>query len=275
MGAGYIGTALLQQWVDPSVEFTATTTTEEKVSSLDSMAKHVVVMEGTDRDAVAKLVDGSDVLVVCVAPSTSDNYREVYLDTANSIAASLDGRERPFYLLYTSSTSVYGDQNGASVDEATERCPISESARILCEVEDIILGCSSSAVTSCVLRLGGIYGPGRGLQARARRMSERQLTGTGELPTNHSHRDDIVAGIRFCIDKRCQGVVNLVNDDHTSRKELYANLCRGLNVPEPVWNESQPLTHGSNCKVSNAKIKELGFHFLHPMALVKTEEHIL
>ena len=163
------------------------------------------------------------------------------------------------FLLYTSSTSVYGNQKGAQVDETSQRNPLSEQSEILSEVEDVFLAAATNMLDVSVLRLGGIYGPGRSLEQRAKRMSQKILRGSGQEVTNHIHLQDITSGIEFCITHHLKGVFNLVNDAHPTREQLY----RHLGAKTLHWgNEAmQPVT---NVVVSNAKIKGCGYDFRYP-----------
>jgi len=66
-------------------------------------------------------------------------------------------------LIYTGSYAVYGDREGAWVDEASPVAPPTRMVKILCETEQVLLSASSDDMSVCILRLGGIYGPRREL----------------------------------------------------------------------------------------------------------------
>jgi len=66
-------------------------------------------------------------------------------------------------LIYTGSYAVYGDREGAWVDEASPVAPANPNGQILCETEQVLLSASSDDMSVCILRLGGIYGPRREL----------------------------------------------------------------------------------------------------------------
>jgi len=177
------------------------------------------------------------------------------------VKKSLEKRKKPLYLIYTSSTSVYGNQEGRTVNEDDARSPGSKSGKTLCEVENNYLSMSNKYITTCILRLGGIYGTDRTLESRALKMSGKELLGTGEEPTNHSHLEDITSAIEYCISHKLSGTYNLVSDEHPSRKALYDKLCKSLKVSPPIWKTSQNKTRTTNALVSNEKIKKAGFKF--------------
>lgn len=267
LGAGYIGASLATTWTNADDIFWVSTTTPEKVAVLEKSVARAFLLQGHDKQRLVDILNECDVLVVSVAPGREKSYGETYLQTALSIREAVINRQKPLYLLYTSSTSVYGDHQGKVVDEASPLLNESEKGEILSSTEDVILSCENKHIKSCVLRLAGIYGPGRELERRAQSMSGRMMDGAGHLPTNHIHRDDILRAIEFCVSKGLQGVYNLANDEHRSRRVLYESLCLEQKIPAPQWDSSKHSEHGSNCIVSNAKITKAGFTFLFPTIL--------
>ncbi|MBA2368770.1 MAG: NAD-dependent epimerase/dehydratase family protein [Candidatus Protochlamydia sp.] len=263
MGAGYAGMAVLNYFQKLSHEIYVTTTRSECVMDLKPYSKEVLLLN-EEYDGFQKLIDKCDGIIVMVAPKNPQNYEEVYLNTAKKITSSIKGRAAPFYILYTSSTSVCEGIKEEWADEDSQLDPTSENAKILLRSERLYL---DSGAFTCVLRLGGIYGPGRDLPDRARRFSGKELAGTGEEPTNHIHLHDIVSAISFCLDHRLTGLYHLVNDDHPTRQELYSNFCQQMDIPRPVWNPHLVSLKGSGYKISNTKIKEAGFVFRHPFLI--------
>lgn len=270
LGTGYVGMALLKGWEEPSVSFWASTTTASKLEYLSQYAEKAVLIKGSDEKTLRLLLADCDGMVIAAAPNSGGDYKETYLDTAKAVRGALLGRDKPFYLLYLGSTSVYGDHGGELVDETSECLNESEQGKILSQTEKLYLDTCSEAITPCIVRLGGIYGPGREMAARGLSLSGRKMGGTGGEPTNSIHLDDILRGIAFCICHRCKGIFNLVSGDHPTRKELYDKVCQNLGVPPPLWSGSMESLHGSNCIVSPLKISNLGFTFAHPFIEIES-----
>lgn len=243
VGAGYVGMALLHYLKDKEHEIYVTTRDENRVGLLKDYAKEVILLKSSED--LEKAIEKCEAMIVLIAPKNKQSYEDTYLAMAKSISSILKKREKPFYLIYTSSTGVYEgiDEEWAREDLILK--PISENGKILLQTENLLLGCT----TTCILRLGGIFGPDREIGVRALRLADKELPGTGDEPTNHIHQGDIVSGIAFCLEHHLSGIYNLVNNDHPLRKELYP-LCR--------WNKGLSLGKKSY-KVSNQKIVEAGF----------------
>lgn len=266
VGAGYVGMALLGSWENPKDHFFATTTTEAKVQKIQSYSlvekTHAIkITESTDLEI---FLDECDAVIFTIAPKKDSNYKETYLATALAFSKALKNRKKPLFVLYTSSTSVYGNQKGALVEETSSRIPLSETSKILSEVEDVFLSCANPKVEVCILRLGGIYGPKRTLEDRAIKMSKKNLLGCGQEATNHIHLEDITDAIEFSIKNRLKGVYNLVNDAHPNRKQLYDHICARLKISPPNWECEDSARRVTDVIVSNKKIKQCGYTFKYP-----------
>ena len=258
MGAGYVGMALLTSFEKKSYEVCITTTQKERVEMLKLYGQQVLLLNSADDQNLKETLETCDGIIILIAPKNSQSYEETYLHTAKRIVSALGERLTPFYILYISSTSVYEGTEGEWVFEDSPLHPYSENAKILLQTERCYL---NAGVDTCILRLGGIYGPKRDLLDRARRFSGTQMSGTGLEPTNHIHLSDIINAINFCLTSSLLGIYNLVSDSHPTRKGLYSSLCFSLGLPIPIWNDTESKI--KSYKVSNQKIKESGFTFTH------------
>lgn len=146
--------------------------------------------------AVAELPASLDAVVLAVAPSSAlDGYDRVYPPAARA-AVTLAEASGARALVYTSSTGVYGERDGGWVDETTVLRGEGPGNRALIEAEQLLLTSGRSGVT--VLRVAGIYGPGR--DPRARFEFAAQLAMRGEYWVNLAHRADIVTAIVGALD---------------------------------------------------------------------------
>lgn len=248
IGAGYVGRAFLADWPN----LIATTTNPDNIKELKQLSPHVEVVNGSEKEKLKMLVEKCDFAVVCVAPKDRTKYAETYLETAKTLSEILSERTTPFYLLYTSSTSVYGNHEGADVDESSPCKADSNNGKILIATEECYLNIPNIDV--CILRLGGIYGPGRDLNSRAARFSGKTLNGR-DIPTNSSSLSMITSGIRWCVEQRLKGIYNLVESKHPTRGEMYGKLLEKLNMPKPSWEHP----HSGGACITNKKIIDSGF----------------
>ena len=106
-------------------------------------------------------VGAVDYLVYCAAATDHDEegYRKAYVQGLQNVLSWLDDYgQAPERVIFVSSSSVYGQQDGAWVDETCETVATGYSGRLMLEAEQVAL---NSGIPASVLRLTGIYGPGR------------------------------------------------------------------------------------------------------------------
>ena len=264
IGCGYVGGAVAQYWQNKDFVITATTTTDERVPELQKIANKVIVVKGNDPELLKSILQHQDVVLLSVGAKRGSNYEDTYLGTAKNLVSILNYCPNIHHLIYTGSYSLYGDRNGVWVDEETPPAPASKNAQILRKTEDILLSADNENLRVCILRLGGIYGPGRELVKIFGRVAGTTRPGKGEDVTNWVHLDDIVGAIEFARDHRLQGIYNLVDDSHLNSKELIGNVLTKNNLADVSWDVHEKSNRAYNAWVSNQKIKDAGYQFIHP-----------
>lgn len=268
IGCKYVGYAVAEYWQEKmNFVVTATTTTPERVPALQAVAKRVVVVEGKDPEGLLSVLQNQDVVLLSVGAKSADTYEETYLHTAQTLVSVLKNIPSVRQLIYTGSYSVYGDRNGAWVDEESPLRPANSNEQILSDTEEILLSLSSENRAVCILRLGGIYGSGRELVKIFGRVAGTKRPGNGEDTTNWIHLDDIVGAIEFARQHQLQGIYNLVDDAHLTNRELLSRICEKHNLPTVIWDSRQKSTRPYNAKVSNQKIKNAGYQLIHPQMI--------
>ncbi|RCJ27813.1 NAD(P)-dependent oxidoreductase [Nostoc minutum NIES-26] len=268
IGCGYVGYAVAQYWQQKMTFLvTATTTTPERIPMLEAIAQKVVEVQGNDPEKLKSVLQNQDIVLLSVAPKGGKFYKETYLDTAKNLVAVLQHVPSIKQLIYTGSYSVYGDRNGAWVDETMPVVPNYANGEILKETEEVLLAASNENLRVCILRLGGIYGPNRELLKIFGAASGTSRPGNGEDVTNWIHLDDIVGAIEFVRQHHLQGIYNLVDDAHLTSRELLDTLFEKRNLPKVSWDSSIKSNRPYNAKVSNQKIKDAGYQLIHPQML--------
>lgn len=223
--------------------------------------------------------DTSAVVVAIAADSpTEEAYRAAYVDgLSNVLEAVLASGSGVRRVLFVSSTAVYGDAGGGWIDEGTTPGPGGFPGRTIREAEELLYTrLRGTGVTPVVLRLGGIYGPGR------TRLIDQVRGGTAVIPaeprfTNRIHRDDAAAAIvHLCTMEAVPGPVYLgVDDDPAELGEVLTFLAAELGLPLPASSpagsdgapggvrQSEP-ARGGNKRCSNALLRGTGFEFEYP-----------
>ena len=162
---------------------------------------------------------------------------------------------RPARLVYLSSTGVYGTRSG-EVDEQTPVEPEAPQAigRLAAEALYRPLG-------GVVLRVAGIYGPGRGLHQRLQAGTFR-LPGEGSRRTSRIHVDDLVSAIEVALARAAPGSVLCVADAApVPLREVVEWLCVRLSLPPPpsIPLEAAPPTLRGDRAVRARALEALGW----------------
>lgn len=262
VGAGYLGSALATEWKKQGAHVTVTTTTQSRVEFLKSVADRVWLLDHSGLVPWGEELAACDAVMVTVAPKSRslEAYRVCYVETIkNVIAASLVATTFP-HLFYTSSTSVYGEWNGADVTETTLPSALDPYATLLYQSEQILLRArEEQGLRVTLLRLGEIIGPGRELENRLKRGHNKPFPGDGTRFVNVSHLHAILEAIAFCYTTGSMGVYNLCSSAHPTRLELYQTIAKREGLPLPLWDPQLQASHQGNKRVLSRKIAEAGF----------------
>ncbi|MBE9047912.1 NAD-dependent epimerase/dehydratase family protein [Pleurocapsales cyanobacterium LEGE 10410] len=265
IGCGYVGSTVARLWHQEN-DVTVTTTTPDKSQILQAIASKVVVLTGNDLESIQQVVADCDIVLLSVGAKqrTPETYRQAYLETAKNLVAAIKNTSRVKQLIYTSSYGILNNQSGDLIDETVSVNPSSEFGKILHQTEQVLLSVPETEFKTCILRLSGVYGPGRELIKIFRGIAGKTRPGTGEDYTNWVHLYDIARAIDFGQKKQLQGIYNLNSDQFLTTKEFFQNLFQAHNLPPITWDSSQTSIRTYNLKLSNQKIKDAGFEFAHP-----------
>jgi nucleoside-diphosphate-sugar epimerase len=143
------------------------------------------------------------------------------------------GELRPGVLVYISTTGVYGDAGGGDVSEQTPPAPRTDRATRRLDAETRAREwCSKRGVRWVILRVPGIYGPGR-LQLARLRHGDPVVRLEEAGPGNRIHVDDLVAACSAALERDVTGVFNVGDGDHASGTEVLLTLARLTGLPAP------------------------------------------
>lgn len=200
-------------------------------------------------------------IIVTLTPSefSGEGYRKGYVVPCRHLQQVLNGLDYSPYVIYVSSTGVYGQKEGEWVDEQSPTEPGNERGKMLLQAERLIADLS---VPSTRLRCSGIYGEGRDFMVRQLKQQDVTLRDSW---SNRIHQDDVARFIEFIIENpEKREPLYLLNDDQpTKQYQVYQWLADQLDVPVPNEVEPGPGPRGSK-RCDNSKLRESGFKLKYP-----------
>lgn len=218
----------------------------------------VMACDVADAASMARL-PVADAIVHCAASGRggAEAYQRVYVDGC----ANLTRRFPKVPLLFTSSTSVYGQIDGSFVAETSLAEPDRETGTLLLAAEKSVIDGGGY-----VARLSGIYGPGRSVILRKFLATEAVIEEDGRRYMNQIHRDDAAEAVFHLLSNHAaSGVYNVSDSQPLGQKECYEALARIFLLPVPPsgprdLNRKRGWTHK---RVSNEKLRATGWepHF--------------
>jgi nucleoside-diphosphate-sugar epimerase len=271
-GCGYVGQATADLFHAAGWDVEGWTASEESAAALSAKPYPACQVDISNHDQVAEHPGTFDAVIHCASSRGGgvEFYRQIYLNGARNL---LD-RFAETKLLFTSSTSVYGQCDGSWVTEESETKPARDTGRVLLETEKLVLERRGT-----VVRLAGIYGPGRSA------LLYKFLAGTAIIDqerdrfVNQVHRDDIASAIFFLVTRETQRtqIYNVVDDQPMLQTECYRWLAQRLDRPLPPIGKSTGLRKrgNSNKRVSNARLRSLGWTPQYPTFVDAMEKSIL
>jgi nucleoside-diphosphate-sugar epimerase len=266
-GLGFSARALAERLAEAGWTVAGTTRSAEKASELRAAGIEAVLF---DRDHPLDPADlaGTSHLLVSIAP---DQDGDPVLDRHAADIAALTGLQ---WIGYLSTTGVYGDWQGAEVDEASELRGAKgrNRRRIEAEAAWLVLQ-AEKGLPVHVFRLAGIYGPGRSALDQVRAGRARRIDKPGHL-FSRIHVEDIARVLLASIGRPNSGrIYNVCDDEPAAAAEVTAYACRLLGVEPPPLipleqAEMSPMALSfweDNRLVSNRRLhEELGVTLAYP-----------
>ncbi len=271
IGCGYLGRRVAQRWVDAGDNVVALTRSADHADGFRENGIQPIVGDVLKPETLRNLPPAKTVLyAVGYDPSGPASKRAVYIDGLWNVLAALPASVEQF--LYVSSTSVYGQSNGERVDETSPCVPHTDGGRICLDAEQLVRSTLENRVPVHILRLSGIYGPGR-LIARIDGLRERRpLPRNPDGWLNLIHVADAAAAVIAVADQEAPtSDLLLVSDDRPLKRQGYYQLLAQLvSAPAPVFEtdnleagDASPPDLGKRCDNRRLRI-ERGITFDFP-----------
>ena len=229
IGCGYTGLATARRLAVQGVPVWGTTRSADRAHAIRAAGAEPLLFDAGQDVLPDELRGRFDVVVDTVGPAFE---REG--DTTEQILGALDGFPLQRFI-YLSSTSVYGDFDGAWVDEDSPCAPTAPAGVRRLAVESLLASrCAAGGLPVVILRLPAIYGPGREgllLKIRAGRL---YVVGDGSGYGNRIHVDDLADAVVSACRRAAPGTTYLVTDDEPAPRGEVADYVAGLlGLPPP------------------------------------------
>lgn len=239
-GCGYVGRRLALRLRD-RFEVTALVRTAETATALQRLGIKALLIDLDRPRAGSSLPERLDQeAIVYLTPPPAVGESDLRLDRFLHLAIV-----PPKSFVYMSTTGVYGDTDGGFVDESSPVQPRTERARRRVSAEEMTrVWCTERRVRRVVLRVPGIYGPGR-LPLDRLRQREPVICAEDAGITNRIHVDDLVTACeRAIVNREARGVYNVTDGNSISSTAFIDVLARltGLPPPPRVSMEEAQLT---------------------------------
>lgn len=251
IGCGDLGRRVARAWRERGEAVAALTRSHDNAAMLEAEGIEPVVGDVTRPESLADLPAAGTVLyAVGFDRNAGPSMRDVYVDGLRNVLTALSDTFDRF--VYISSTSVYGQHAGEIVDEDSPTEPTRENGQICLEAEQLV----RQLPNANILRLAGIYGPGRMLRRMESIRNREPVGGNPEAWLNLIHVEDAVQAVLACEDRGEPGRTYLVADDRpVTRREYYTALANALDADAPEF-QGDAATTGLNKRCNNRRLGE-------------------
>jgi nucleoside-diphosphate-sugar epimerase len=262
IGVGYTAGRLIATHGSAFGSISGTVRSAEKRAQLGALDIDLFHGRMASPSTLAKAAS-ADVVLISAPPGPSGD------DVLDAFATAItNGATRR--VIYLSTIGVYGDHGGAWIDEDTAPAPELDRAASRLAVERRWRELLGDRLA--VLRLAGIYGPGRNALVELRRGRARRIVKSGQV-FNRIHADDIARAIIGAIARERGGIWNICDDEPAPPQDVtvYASQLMEIAPPPEQPFETAELSpmarsfYASNRRVRNIRMKdELGVTLAYP-----------
>jgi nucleoside-diphosphate-sugar epimerase len=266
VGCGYLGMRVARQWLAAGHGVAGVVRTPQRAEELQRAGIRAVVADVTRPETLVNLPAAETVLCSVGYDHAAGRSRsEVHVDGLRNVLDALSPETDR--LIFISSTGVHGEAGGAWVNEDSPCKPTREAGKALFAAEGLLAG-HSFGRRAIVLRLAGLYGPGR-LPRAADLMAGRPMAVPAGAYVNLVHVDNAAAVVLAAEAHAVPPCTYVVSDGHpVPRREFYRYLAALLGAPEPQFVE--PATedcsrgHGSKRVDNRRMLRDLKVELAYP-----------
>lgn len=240
LGCGWLGLPLAKSLIEKGHSVNGSTTSENKLSILENAGIHpfLVTLESESvSETIISFLSESEILIIDIPPKlrgsnavTANLSQKVFVKKIETLIPFIE-KSAIKKVLFVSSTSVYGDENG-NITEETIPNPETESGKQLLLSEAILQNNQNFETT--ILRFGGLIGEDR---HPVTSLSGKENLANADAPVNLIHQNDCIRIIEEIIDQsKWNQVFNAVAPFHPTREEYYTQKAKEQNLILPTFS---------------------------------------
>jgi len=229
VGCGYIGERVAARLLAKNEAVTGVVRSSERAEKLRSVGVSVIQCDLDLTQLPSASTQGESIFYFAPPPAKGvcDTRMQAFID-------GLASSGQPARIIYISTTGVYGDCHGDWVDETWPARPQVDRARRRWDAEQLLQKwAKSTGAEVVILRVAGIYGPGKLPLARLKK--DLPMVAEAEAPwTNRIHADDLVTTCLAAMQRGKNGEVYNVCDGVPGNMTDYFNRVADMaNLPRP------------------------------------------
>jgi nucleoside-diphosphate-sugar epimerase len=263
VGCGYLGERVARRWLAAGSRVIGVTRRPGRAAELEAIGIEPLVADVTatafpDRNSLPRAT--TVFWAVGFDRGSGTTHRDVHVNGLTRLLDALAGTPR---VILSSSTGVWGDEDGRIVTEETPAHPSREAGRVLLEAESLLRRHPKGP--GVALRFAGLYGPGR-LPRIADLEAGLPIAADPDTWLNLIHVDDAAAIVTAVAAANDPRPLYVVSDGHpVLRRDWYGRLAALTGSPPPAWDVSAPRVRGADKRVDPALLfADLPVALAHP-----------
>jgi nucleoside-diphosphate-sugar epimerase len=255
-GCGYLGERVAARWLSAGDQITVVTRSEARARHVRQIGYETIVADITRPETLASLPTADTVLFAVGYDRDSErSIAEVYAGGIQNVLNNLPSGINRF--IYISTTGVYGSAGGEWVDETTPTDPQRDGGRASHTAEQVLTNHPAGA-SAVILRLAGIYGPGRiPFLNELRHGHPIAVPSAGYL--NLVHVDDaaatVIAASELSLFDDGPHVYCVSDGRPVGRAEFYREVARQIGAPPPKFVEPDAMSPRAERARGNRQIR--------------------
>ncbi len=257
LGCGWLGLPLAEFLISKGFYVKGSTTSSDKLSRLSSKNIDPFLLELNPELTGEGRKDffDAEILIIDIPPGGGDDKVSFHPKQIESVLSEVK-ESSISKVIFISSTSVYGNVNQV-VTEDNELSPDKESGKALQIVEEMIF--AENSIKKMIIRFAGLIDNDRN---PVKFFAGRENIPGGKVPVNLIHRKDCINILyQVIMQNTWNEIFNACSDLHPSKKEFYTAAAEKLNLPAPIFID----TNDSFKIVNSEKLKRyLGYEFIYP-----------